>query len=681
MDTLTWAIVAFTSSIALYYFFAGGPERKPKDKYGIPAKPATDNSTEVIRNIRAKDALVDGFSVPTIYHAFQESRKKHRAKKCLGIRPLIKMVEEEKEVKGVKRKWEYMQLGDFQWLTYDEVGTQISEIASGLVKLGLRSGQNLALYSETRPEWTITANACFHQNIVVLTVYANLGHEQMVHAFKEGDIEVIVTNAALLKGIIEIVKEIRIRSIVYTDKANNEVLSQLESMGVKLYKYEELREMGRSEPRDPNPPESSDSLAVIMYTSGTTGMPKGVMLSHRNVMATMGGAFVSFDIREDEIYLSYLPLAHILAFIIEMAILARGGTIGTGNNRSLSSATVRNCKGDLEELAPSIFVGVPAVHDRIKAGIEAKIASSGKLSQAIFKFAYNQKKEAMKRGKDTPLMNLIVFNKFKSALGGRVRFMVSGGAPLSPQCCEFMSVCFGVPVLQGYGLTETCGGSLVSELDSIDISARSSGAPLPCCEIKLVDVPEMNYKHTDNPPTGEIYLRGPSVSIGYYKNPEKTKEEWTPDGWFKTGDIGLLHKNGTFSIIDRKKNLIKPPHGEYIAPERLESIYRNCPLVANIMVYVSSSYNEVIAFVHPNKRALEDWAEAQGIKKDFAGLCKDPKAEKEVLDGLGKIWQNARLKSIERIYAVKLFEEEWTPENSWLTAAMKLRRNEVHKKI
>jgi long-chain acyl-CoA synthetase len=513
-------------------------------------------------------------------------------------------------------------------------------------------------------------------------VYANLGHEQIVHAFKEGDIEVVVTNAALLKGIIDIVKEqdINIRTIVYTDKANNDVLGQLEKLGVKLYSYDELRQMGRSEPRDPNPAKTSDALAVIMYTSGTTGMPKGVMLSHRNVMATMGAAFSSFDIREDEIYLSYLPLAHILAFIIEMAILARGGTIGTGNPRSLASTAVRHCKGDLEELAPTIFVGVPAIHDRIKAGIEAKIASSGKLSQAIFKFAYNQKREAMKHGKDTPLLNLIVFNKFKSALGGRVRFMVSGGAPLSPQCCEFMSVCFGIPFLQGYGLTETCGGSLVSELDSLDISARSSGGPLPCCEVKLVDVPEMGYKHTANPPTGEIYLRGPSISIGYYKNEEKTKEEWTPDGWFKTGDIGLLHPNGTFSIIDRKKNLIKPPHGEYIAPERLESVYRNCPLVAQIMVYVSSSHNEVIAFVHPNKRALEDWAESQGIKKDFAGLCQDQKVVSAVLEGLNKIWQAARLKSIEKISAVKLFEEEWTPENGWLTAAMKLRRNEVHKK-
>jgi len=244
-----------------------------------------------------------------------------------------------------------------------------------------------------------------------------------------------------------------------------------------------------------------------------------------------------------------------------------------------------------------------------------------------------------------------------------------------------MSVCFGVPVLQGYGLTETCGPSFICELDSMDINAKSTGGPLSCCEAKLVDVPEMDYLHTNNPPTGEIYLRGPSISPGYYKNPAKTNEEWTPDKWFKTGDIGLLHPNNTFSIIDRKKNLIKPPHGEYIAPERLEAIYRNCPWVGNVMIYACSNYNEVIAFVYPNRRAVEDWAATQGIKEEWHHLSENPKVEKLVLDGLNNIWSSAKLKSIEKVMAVKIFAEEWTPENGWLTAAMKLRRNEVHKRF
>jgi len=409
-------------------------------------------------------------------------------------------------------------------------------------------------------------------------------------------------------------------------------------------------------------------------------MPKGVMITHRNVIATIGAAFSTFELRTNEIYLSYLPLAHILSFIIEFAILAKGGTIGTGNTRSLSSSMVKNCKGDLEELRPTIFVGVPSVHDRIKQGIEAKIEHAGILTKTLFRLAYNSKKESLLKGKDTPIWNFLVFNQFKSALGGRVRYLVSGGAPLSEQCCEFMSICFGVPVLQGYGLTETCGGSLISELDSLDISGKSTGAPLSCCEIKLVDVPDMKYLHTDSPyPRGEIYLRGPSIAKGYYNNRKKTEEDWTEDKWFKTGDIGQMFPNYTFAIVDRKKSLIKPPHGEYISPERLESIYRNCSLVENIMVVVSSDHDELIAFVCPKRRALEDWASSQHIKGELSDICKNPKAEKLFLDELNKSWGSAKLKNIERISGVKLFPEEWSTDNGWLTAAMKIKRNEVQK--
>jgi len=297
----------------------------------------------------------------------------------------------------------------------------------------------------------------------------------------------------------------------------------------------------------------------------------------------------------------------------------------------------------------------------------------------LFKQGYSARKAALTEGKDTPIWNRLLFNTFKSALGGRVRFIISGGAPLSPQCCEFLGVCFGVPVVQGYGLTETCGGSSVLELDSLDLSAKTSGAPFPCCEFKLVDIPEMNYTHKDKPPTGEIWIRGTSVSIGYYKNEQKTMEEWTKDGWFKTGDIGLLHENGTFSIIDRKKNLVKPPHGEYIAPERLESIYKNSPFVDNIMVYASSKHNDLIALVVPNKKTLQDWANANGVHHEWEKLCDDPKAEKAVLESLNKVWKEANLRSMERLATVKLFHVEWTPENGWLTAALKLRRNEIHK--
>jgi len=255
--------------------------------------------------------------------------------------------------------------------------------------------------------------------------------------------------------------------------------------------------------------------------------------------------------------------------------------------------------------------------------------------------------------------------------------MVTGGAQLSTVTAEFLTVCFGVPIIQGYGLTETCGASSNGEVDCGDMQAKIIGAPTMCAEMKLVDERELDYTTDDKPcPRGEIWIRGYGIAKGYYKNPEKTKEDFEEDGWFKSGDIGQINPNGTFTIIDRKKNLVKPPHGEYVAPERLESVYKNADFIDTIMVYAGSDHNELIALVHPSKDL------AQHVNKNadnWEALVASPEAEKAVLESLGKVWKSANLKSVEKIHAVKLFAEEWTPENGWMTAAMKLRRQEMQK--
>jgi len=205
------------------------------------------------------------------------------------------------------------------------------------------------------------------------------------------------------------------------------------------------------------------------------------------------------------------------------------------------------------------------------------------------------------------------------------------------------------------------------------------GAPFPCLEIKLVDVPEMGYNSHTDPPKGELWVRGASVSIGYYKNEAKTKEEFESDGgWFKTGDVAQWNANGTVSIIDRKKNLVKPPHGEYIAVERLESTYKNSLFVNNIYVHADPHHNELIAFVMPNRKHLEEWAHKNGVPADdFEALCNNPKAVTAVIEDLGKVWRANALRSMERIDAVVLFSTEWTAENGWLTTALKLRRFDI----
>lgn len=275
------------------------------------------------------------------------------------------------------------------------------------------------------------------------------------------------------------------------------------------------------------------------------------------------------------------------------------------------------------------------------------------------------------------LWDKIVFKKIKNVVGGRMRIMVSGSAPLNPTVHDFMRVCFDVPLIQGYGLTETSSSGIAQTMQ--DNTSGSIGCPFPSIEVKLVDVPDFGYSVKDKPyPRGEIWLRGAPIAQGYYKNDELTKEVFQ-DGWFATGDIGCRYQDGRFAIIDRKKNLIKPPHGEYIALEKLESVYRNCPYVMFICVYVDSTHSECVALIHPNRAKLLEWAQSTGHAKadDFNALCDDPEVANFMLKQLRSTGLSQNLKSIETVRKVKLLSEEWTPQNNMLTAAMKLNRNVV----
>jgi len=374
------------------------------------------------------------------------------------------------------------------------------------------------------------------------------------------------------------------------------------------------------------------------------------------------------------VILSYLPLAHIMAFVVHYATLLLGCRIGYGSPRTLTSAFVRNCDGDIKELKPTILVAVPTVLERIKKGVERKIASSKPMVQKLFKFAYAMKEPIKKAGGSTPILDAIVFNKLKAEIGGRLKLMVSGGAYLAPEVQLFMQTCFNVTVCQGYGLTETCGPTSLQE--TTDPRIGTGGAPFPSIEVKLVDVPEMGYLTSDKPqPRGELWVRGNSVTSGYFKNPEETKKVFTSDGWFKTGDVGSFTPEGTIQIVDRVKNLIKPPHGEYIAVERLESIYRDVPCVEQILVYVDSTHNEVLGVVVPQRDTTIKFAEENNLDvHDFGKLTHDPKVQKWVLSSLQDSARKKGLKSIEMIRNVHIVSDEWTPDNGFLTAAGKVKR-------
>mmetsp|Transcript_7721 Transcript_7721/g.21906 ORF Transcript_7721/g.21906 Transcript_7721/m.21906 type:complete len:711 (+) Transcript_7721:62-2194(+) len=629
--------------------------------------------------------------VATMWDLMRYAAKKRPHGRMCGTRRVVKVHTEKKKLrdpsnkdKTIEKEWRFNELSPYEWTDYESGCATAAYVGLALRSLGLGKQENVGICDDSCDRWTLTAYGCYSQSLVVLTVYVNLGELKMVAALQEGEVKVFQTNAAHLKSVAEHIKDLSdLRVVIVTDgiqsAAHKDAAKQLCDAGVEVLLWEDILARGKNiakesgkDVNDLTDPGSSDELAMIMYTSGSTGAPKGVMITHGNVLANIAASALVLQLNPDDVYLSYLPLAHVLALVIEAICIYSGVPLGYGSPRSLLDSMVRNCKGDLAELRPTVFPLVPAVATKLRKAVEGKLAKSS-VAKTIFDYFYRWKLNNMRDGYKSPVLDAILFNKIKGQLGGRVRAMVSGGAPLLPDTHDFLRVCFGCHVLQGYGLTETAGGAAVMYQD--DLSTGTCGPPTPASAIKLIDAKEMGYSLKDKPnPRGEVVVVGKNVTRGYYKNDEKTAEEFTHGG-FRTGDIGEILPGGVLKIIDRRKNLIKVPHGEYIAIEMLESVYKASPGVDNICVVAESNHNEVIALIHPEPAYMKDLAKEKGC--DVHQLYDDMGVVKIFLQTLAKSAKEQKLKGFEFIKNVRLCEEEWTPENNCLTGAMKLNRNEI----
>ena len=361
--------------------------------------------------------------------------------------------------------------------------------------------------------------------------------------------------------------------------------------------------------------------------------------------------------------LTYLPLAHILEFVFENASLFWGATMGYGNPKTLSDTSVRNCAGDIREFKPSVLVGVPAVWESVKKGIIAKVNAGSPVVRSLFWGALAAKNFLMGAGlPGSGALDAVVFKKIKEATGGRLRLCMNGGGPVAKETQRFISMAI-CPMIIGYGLTETTAMGCLQ--NPMEWTSESIGAMPASIETKLVDFPDAGYYSTNKPnPQGEIWIRGPSVTDGYWENDKETAEAITSDGWFKTGDIGEWDHNGHLKIIDRKKNLVKTLNGEYIALEKLESVYRSAPVVANICVYADAQQAKPIAIIVPAEPALKKLADSVGVQgQSLEELVHNKKLQNAVLKELQASGRSGGLSGIEIIEGVVVSDEEWTPQN------------------
>merc|ERR1712038_440710 len=429
-----------------------------------------------------------------------------------------------------------------------------------------------------------------------------------------------------------------------------------------------------------------------MYTSGSTGKPKGVVITHAQVCACAASAQGSLGMTADDVYLGYLPAAHILELMAEIAAVSLGCTICYADPKTLTSKGSYP-KGALEQYSPTLMAGVPKIWDIIKKGVETKISKSSPVAKFLVQTAFQWRSFAIEHGFDTPLFKALVFKKFSAALGGKLRKGLSGGGPLNSEVQVFIRTCFGIPFVQGYGLTETNAGLTIQDED--DLRPGIAGAPIPSLEVKLKSVPEicdkagLPYLNTDTRDVdgneihgrGEVLTRGPSLSLGYYMMEEKTKEVYGEDGFFSTGDIGQFMKDGSIRIVDRVKNLVKLKGGEYIAIEKMEMTYGNCKFVdavaGGICCYGDGDMDRPIALLQLSQPAAMAWAKENNVTGDFATVKESKELYDAVLAEMKNEHKKAGLSHLEKLVALSFLTEPWTPENGCLTAANELQRRAV----
>jgi long-chain acyl-CoA synthetase len=556
-----------------------------------------------------------------------------------------------------------------QWVSIssDEMLARVKHIAAGLHAIGAVRGDRVALLSDSRVEWTLTDAGSIFAGTIDVPIYPTLTPPQVRYILNDsGACILFLANRQKYDEIKDALGECpEVKHVIFFDAdgvTSDEglTLAQLEEKGREL----EQREPGYVDRIAAQ--TKPDELATIIYTSGTTGEPKGVMLTHANLVTNLIDSSGHLSFGEHDTALSVLPLSHVFERQAMYMYLHQGMAV-------YFAESMQTVGPNLREVRPTVLVGVPRIFEKIYQRIRERAAEAGWLSAALLAWSVSVAKDYARlviAHQPVPaflklkhaIASKLVFSKWQRAFGGRMRLLVSGGAAL-PEDLSYIYIGAGIPIVQGYGLTETSPVITTSRIE--DNRVGTVGKAIPNVDIRIAE-------------DGEIEVRGPNVMSGYYNKPEETRAVFTSDGWFKTGDIGTIDQDGFLRITDRKKELFKTSGGKYISPQPIEQAIKGSRFV-NQVVLIGAERKFPAALVVPVWEQLESYCKLKGIEvKSHSELCRHPRIIDLIqrqIDGL-----TPNLAKYERIKKVALLENEFTVEGGELTPTLKVKRRVIDEK-
>lgn len=541
--------------------------------------------------------------------------------------------------------------GTYQDISYTALGESVAAFRNGLRSLGVEKGERVAILSENRPEWAIADFGILSAGAITVPMFSTLTAPQVGYILKDSGAKVIcVSTEKQLEKVGDIPT---LAQIILFDSTEGELPPGVVS-------FQAVCDAAGRHREQESPPIDKDDIATIIYTSGTTGEPKGVMLTHANFISNVAACKSLVDVGPEDVLLSFLPLSHVFERL-------GGHYVPLFSGAKIAYAeSVLTVAANMQDIAPTLMLSVPRLYETMHERILRAVRAGSSLKQKIFHWGVgvgSACSAAIQQGKEpSALLQLksriadkLVFAKLKAATGGRLRFFISGGAALPQSIAEFFHAA-GILILEGYGLTET--SPVISMNHPAKWKFGTVGTPVPGVEVRIAE-------------DGEILTRGPHVMKGYFNNPDATAEVIDADGWFHTGDIGVIDADGFVKITDRKKNIIVLSNGKNVAPQPIESELVRSPFINQVLVLGSEQKN-LAALIVPNFDALEEWGGENGVEMDNL-----QKREVQQLFQSELRERLADFADFEQVRRFALLEKDFTQENDEVTPTLKLKRNVI----